>query len=106
MRRLYFTLPEALSRSQPGVRQAAYRHFRLRKLKGQVWELSHPQETLRWVRRGRAEAYIPKRARVGGQQGGGVRKVWCQVRKMWVNYPQGMLTGVGVRMGSVWGASR
>ena len=42
-RRVYFTLPEALHRSQPGARQACYRHFR----RSQVWDLAQPVEQLR-----------------------------------------------------------
>lgn len=47
VRRLYFTLPEALRRSQPGARAAAFRHFRHSK---EVWDLTEPQEVLRWAR--------------------------------------------------------
>ena len=42
-RRIYFTLPEALHRSQPGARQACFRHFR----RSQVWDLAQPVEHLR-----------------------------------------------------------
>lgn len=42
-RRVYFTLPEALHRSQPGARQACFRHFR----RSQVWDLTQPVEHLR-----------------------------------------------------------
>ena len=43
VRRVFFTLPEALKQAQPGARQACYRHF-----KGSgVWDLSRPQEALR-----------------------------------------------------------
>lgn len=44
-RRVYFTLPEALHRSQPGARQACYRHFH----RSQVWDLAQPVEQLRWA---------------------------------------------------------
>ena len=43
VRRVYFVLPEALSRRQPGARQACYRHFK----GSQTWGLSAPQEELR-----------------------------------------------------------
>ena len=43
VRKVFFTLPEALHDAQPGARQACYKHFK----RSRVWDLALPQEQFR-----------------------------------------------------------